>query len=63
MKLTIVIRNDGPMVYAGDSPSYRTVVIELTEEQKAKIILEETHSSGGTRFYESISQVILEPEE
>lgn len=60
MKITIIIRNDSPMIYCGDSPSYRTVVVELTPEQAAKVVLAETHREQGVRFYEQISRVILE---
>jgi hypothetical protein len=61
-KLTIIIRDDGPLVHAGDSPSYRTVQIQLTPEQRKQIELRLTHSAGQEIYYESISQCILEPE-
>lgn len=31
--LTVIIRNDAPMIYCGDSPSYRSIKIKLTAEQ------------------------------
>jgi hypothetical protein len=31
--LTVIIRNDGPMIHCGDSPSYRSIKIALTAEQ------------------------------
>jgi hypothetical protein len=57
-KLTVIIRNDGPMFYANDCPSYRTVVIELTEEQNSQIVCREV----GNDLHESISQAIIEEE-
>lgn len=58
--LTIIIRNDGPLVNAGDRPSYRTIQIELTAKQRDSIKLHHTHTSGTTDYYEQISQAILE---
>lgn len=51
MKLTVVIRDITTFIHLGDSPSYRTVVIELTEEQRSKLTMHE---------HESISTCILE---
>lgn len=31
--LTVVIRNDAPLMYASDSPTYRTVHLKFTPEQ------------------------------
>lgn len=58
--LTVVIRDDAPMIHCGDSPSYRTVRLELTEEQRAALTLRCTSTVGLTDHYEQISQVILE---
>lgn len=33
MKLTVIIRDDTPLIYCSDSPSYRTVSFSLTDEQ------------------------------
>ena len=60
MKLTVIIRNDAPMVLCGDSPSYRTVVIDLTKKQKQQLELRETYRSGKIQYYEDISKAILE---
>lgn len=38
MTLTVIFRDDAPMIYAGDTPKYRTVVIDLTEDQATKLI-------------------------
>ena len=59
-KLTVVIRDDAPMVFCGDCPSYRTVVVNLTEEQSEKLKLLRTGKSGNTEYHEHISTAILE---
>ncbi len=65
-QLTVVIRDDTPLIYAGDRPSYRTVTIPLTEEQQELLCLYETHSSTDNKentripYYEEISLAILE---
>lgn len=50
--LTVIVRDDSPMRFANDCPSYRTVVLQLTEEQQKQIV----YSSE----YEYISRAILE---
>jgi hypothetical protein len=60
-KLTFFVRNDAPMINFGDSPTYRTVTIELTEEQVKKINLKVTHESGTMPCYEEISRCFVEP--
>ena len=50
--LTVIIRDDSPMFHANDSPTYRSVRIELTAEQRARIQLR--HES------EHISQCFIE---
>jgi hypothetical protein len=60
MKLTVIIRNDGPMFNFGDSPTYRTVVIDLNNDQIDKIKLEHAYGNGDDKYYEQISQCILE---
>lgn len=58
--LTVIIRNDAPMHYAGDSPTYRSVKIELTEEQKKKIGLRWIGCQSVLDEFEEISQCFLE---
>lgn len=60
--MTVIIRDDAPMIHCGDSPSYRTVKIELTDEQIGRIKLKNTSTSGGNKYYEEISRCILETE-
>jgi len=57
--LTVIIRDDAPMVLCGDSPSYRAVSIVLTEEQIKALALYHTGSSGPVDLYETISRTIL----
>jgi len=59
-QVTVIIRDDGPLIHCGDSPSYRTVRIELTPEQRSALELRHTHCHDGKDFYEEISKIILE---
>ena len=61
--LTVIIRDDGPMIFCGDSPSYRSVSIELTAEQREKLALRWTGNSGGDDYFEQISRCFIEPAE
>jgi len=54
MKLTVIIRDDAPLIYADDTPSYRTAVIELSDKQAEKLKLRDKT--------EHISRAILEDE-
>lgn len=61
-KLTVVIRNLGPMFYAEEPPTHRTVQIQLTDEQLEKLRLKVTHGFGYPSIdqYEEISNCFLE---
>lgn len=59
-RLTVILRDDAPMICCGDSPSYRTVVLELTDEQEAAIMLQHTGNQGRRLIHESVSKLILE---
>lgn len=61
-KLTVVFRDDGPMIHCGDCPTYRSVQITLTDEQVRSLAMLPTHSSGATQFHEEISRCFIEPE-
>ena len=50
--VTVVIRDDTTLIHCGDSPRYRSVKIELTDEQAALLRLREN---------EEISRMIPEP--
>ncbi len=52
-QLTVIIRDDGPLVHANDAPSYRSVRIELSDAQLAQL---------GMHGMESISRCFIEPE-
>ena len=60
--LTFVIRDDAPMIHCNDTPTFRTVTIYMTDEQKACVQLHCTAMTGSNASYEQVSRVILEPE-
>lgn len=62
MKLVVILRNDTPLLFCGDCPSYRTVTISLTKEQENKIKPEFLGMQDGNPIYEKISRCILEEE-
>lgn len=62
-KLTVVFRDDGPMIHCGDCPAYRSVQIVLTEDQVKALARRQTHSSGPDLYYEDISRCFIEPAE
>jgi len=59
--LTVVIRDDSPMVFCGDSPAYRSVRVQLTHEQRKMLALNYLGKSGTVECYEEISNVFIEP--
>jgi len=61
-KLTVIIRDDSPMLTCGDSPSYRSVGIPLTDEQLALLKLRHTCTISGEDYTEQISNCFLERE-
>ena len=61
MKLTVIFRNDAPMIHCGDSPSYRSLAIELTKEQCDALAVRKTGSSGTRIEHECISKCFIEP--
>lgn len=60
MILTVLIRDDGPMIHCGDSPSYRSVQLKLTDEQIVALSRRQTHSSGGVEYFEQYSRCFIE---
>jgi hypothetical protein len=60
-KITVIFRDDSPVIHYGDSPSYRTQVINLTPEQRDLITPKCTGTSFGNNIFESISKCIIEP--
>lgn len=59
--LTVVIRDDGPMIFCGDSPTYRSVQLALTTEQLEQLRLRLIGRSGKACHYESVSKAFIEP--
>ena len=62
MTLTVILRDDGPMINCGDSPTYRSVQVELTLEQIERIKPRSTYQVGTTDYFEQISKCFIEPE-
>ena len=58
--LTVIIRDDAPMVFCNSSPEYRTVRVKLTDEQREAIMLHANSSQCGKPVWESISMAIIE---
>ena len=54
--LTVIIRDDSPLINCGDTPTYRSVTVELTLDQRDKIRVRSR--SGQPDEY--ISQCFLE---
>lgn len=61
--LTVVIRDDAPLVHCGDSPAFRSVAIEFTDEQIDRLKMSYSHSHQGKHFYEEVSKCFIEPVE
>ena len=61
--LTVILRNDGPMIFCGDTPSHRSVQIELTPEQCEAIKPRIVGKNSGREIYEEISMVFIEPKD
>lgn len=51
-RITVVIRDDTPLIHCGDTPRYRTTTFELTDAQVQALRLNEN---------EEVSRLILEP--
>ena len=60
--LTVVLRDDTPYLLCGDTPSYRSVRIELTDQQRSLVALYCGGTTGGTPIYEAVSKCFIEPE-
>jgi hypothetical protein len=58
--LRVIIRNDAPMIFCNDSPSYRSVEIELTQEQQKKLALQYVGTNCGTQIFEDISKAFFD---
>jgi hypothetical protein len=58
--LRVIIRNDAPMIFCNDSPSYRSVEIELTQEQQNKLALQYVGANCGRQLFENISKAFFD---
>ena len=59
-KITVIIRDDSPMIQCEDSPSYRRITFDLTKEQQEMIRLKTTSSVAGMPIFEAVSKVFIE---
>ena len=63
--LTVIFRDDGP-INVGGSPAYRSVSIQLTQEQREQLALrgwKDSWSGSTERYDESIDRAFIEPDE
>lgn len=61
--VTVVIRDDSPMMNTQSPPRRRSVRIELTDEQLEVLALEWVGRSGGADIYEEIESMWIEPDD
>ena len=59
--LTVIFRDDSPMIFCNDSPTYRSIQIELTQEQTELLNPKCVGIHNGNKIYEAISKVFVEP--
>lgn len=59
-KLTVIIRDDAPLIHCGDTPSYRRVTLDLTQDQMDAIRVKATANSMGKEIFESVSKAFIE---
>jgi len=60
--IRVIIRDDSPLLFCGDTPSYRSVAIELTDEQIQKCQLLWVGRDGGRDHYETVSRCFFDEE-
>ena len=58
--LTVMLRDDGPSIHMQCAPVFRTVRIELTPEQCAKMAPRFIGTNCGRELYEEIATAIIE---
>lgn len=59
-RLTVIFRDDMPLLYAGSPPGRRRVTIELTSDQIESLIPQYVGKSGGDKLFEEIDVCFLE---
>jgi len=60
VRLTVVIRDESPLIHMQEPVNHRTVHIELTQEQREQLALKCVGRAGGTDLYEQIASAFLE---
>lgn len=60
LKLVVIIRDESPLIHLGDPPTYRKVVLELTDSQQEALSLKVTGAVAGRDIRESFGNVFLE---
>ena len=58
--LTVIIRNISPLIFLQEPADHRSVRIDLTPEQCAKLKFQMTGINSGDEIYEAISSCFLE---
>jgi hypothetical protein len=58
--LTVIMRNDSPVIHCNDCPTFRSVTIALTPEQEALLMPRVTGSHAGVVETESVSRCFVE---
>jgi hypothetical protein len=58
----VIIRDDSPLIFCGDTPSYRSVAIELTDEQVQRCQLLWVGKNCETDHHETISRCFFDEE-
>ena len=58
--LTVIIRDDAPIIHFCDVPLYRRVTISLSTQQVEQLKLYATSISMGKPVFESISKCFIE---
>jgi len=59
-RLTLIVCDDSPFVYMEEPCQYRTITLELTEEQRRQIAMRKTGTLGSAEMFEYVSRSILE---
>jgi hypothetical protein len=62
-ELTVIIRDNSPMIFLQDTPTYRSVKLFLNDEQMEQLVLNYIGTSCGTDYFEEISKCFIEPRE
>ena len=60
--IRVIIRDDSPLVFCGDTPKYRSVAIELTDEQLQACKLLWVGTDCGRELHESVSRCFFDPD-